>query len=407
MKHVKLILLSFSKMKGALLFLIALITLALFVLLYLTGTIRYYGYSIERLEAANLENTVYLKVEVPDDYYLESGIVSASVYVKEVLDEIKELPGVSEVITLKQYKGLEFQGGLGYEIFAYDDEMLRRFEAPVDGKWLTDTFTEDGDIQVVLAGPAFDNYEINKTIRVNESQSPIDIYVSGKVTYPWYTLNLGNNSTDILAHYLMAEYNTILVKDDPSLARLLDEDQLVLYAHNGFVVLEDNITGEQREFIFDKLSSYGSYDTYNEIHSNSRDAFKVELGWVLPLPLFLFFSAFGCMFSIASLYVLRNIENQVIFFLCGCSRRRSLLLLVQGLVVISLLPALINSTFAALYPSLKKWGILNLGDDVIIDYSSIKVILLFLVIMIVLLLLIPIFIYRKNSPQQMYRRLSE
>lgn len=407
MKRIRLILLSFSKMKGALFFLIILITLALFVLLYLTGVIRYYGYSIERLEAAELENAVYWKINVDESVYNDGGLMAENSYIKDALDEMSEFPSVNEVITLKQYMGLSFTKELGYEIFPYNDDMLKRFEPPVDGEWLTETYTEDGAIQVVLAGPAFDAYDIGDTIRVNEDHHAIDIYVSGKVPFPWYTLSFRNSSTDILAHYLMVEDNIIIVKDDPSLAKLLDpEGELIFYPETAIVILDEEMTESEQEDVSNMLNAYGSYDTYDEIMANSRDAFRTELTWVLPIPLFLFFSAIGCTFSIASLYVLRNIENQVIFFLCGCSRRRSILLLGQGLIFICLIPALINSAFAVLYPSLKKSELLNLGD-VIIDYSAIKIILLFLVIMISLLLLIPIFIYRKHSPQQMYRRLSE
>src|SRR5690625_2249851 len=105
------------------------------------------------------------------------------------------------------------------------------------------------------------------------------------------------------------------------------------------------MTESEKGNVLNTLNAYGSYDTYDEIMTNSQDAFRTELTWVLPIPLFLFFSAIGSTFSIASLYVLRNIENQVIFFLCGCSRRRSILLLGQGLILICLIPALINSAF--------------------------------------------------------------
>ncbi|GIP30977.1 hypothetical protein [Paenibacillus sp. J2TS4] len=408
MKHMKLVFLSFNKMKSSFLFLTVLLTLALFILLYLSGIIRYYHYSIERLEAADIKDSVYVKLSSFDEKYMEN-IYSASKEVQNIYNEIQELPGVDTVITLKSYRALEMPDSWNYTVYAYDDQTLERFSVPVDGSWFSNAHTDDGAVQAVLAGRAFNEYQLNENIVAklnNESKRSITLHVTGKTKFPWYTLSFANSSTDILAHYLMEEGNVIIVKDDPSLRELFDSTDNILVPANAIVVFEENASEGEKQSVLDHLRSYGSYNTYENIIADSRQSLKTHLNNVLPIPLFLFFSAIVCLFSIASLYVLRNLENQVIYFLCGCSKRRGLLLMTQGLIVICLFPAIVNSIFVSIYPELKRRGILDIGH-VILDYTSTSIILISLIVIISLLLLIPFFISRKNSPQQMYRRLSE
>lgn len=237
------------------------------------------------------------------------------------------------------------------------------------------------------------------------TKKPIPLEVYGKVKFPGYTLSLGNASTIILTDYLLSDRPVILVKDEPSLKVRLDTSDQLMIDQNAWVVFDNGLSEQQKGELLERLSFYGSYNTYEDIVTASQARHMEQLKQLLPIPLFLFFSAFSCLFSISSLYVMRNAQNQILYFFCGCSRRRMVSILSQGLFLIFLPPALLNLLFILFYPKLRHTNWLNL-HQVVLDGTAVWLILLFLLVLLVLLLLQPLIISRRHTLMQLYRRMS-
>ncbi|MDO3410373.1 hypothetical protein QWJ34_11420 [Saccharibacillus sp. CPCC 101409] len=406
MKQFRLVWQSLLQIKGAALLLMIVLTLALFVLTYLIGLIRYQNYSRTLLEQAEINNSVYLKLAVDDNQMAQDmyGTFSA---IARTYEEIADWPGIKEIISIYSYGSMKIDG-INYQMLVYNDALLRHFSMAVDGRWFPDKpVSVDQPLPIVLGGTGFSDFETGDvlTAEYSRTQKPISLNVYGKVKYPGYTLSLSNGSTIILSDYLLSDQPVILVRDEPSLLSRLDTSDQVMIDRNAWVVFENGLSEQQQGELLTRLGSYGSYHTYEDIITASRESHIEQLKEILPIPLFLFFSAFSCLFSISSLYVMRNAQNQILYFFCGCSRKRMIGILAQGLFMIFLPPALLNLLFILFYPTISQADWLNL-HQVVLDGTSVSLVLLFLAVLLVFLLLPALMISRRHTPMQLYRRMS-
>lgn len=406
MKKLKLVWQSIHQIKGAALLLMVVLTLSLFVLTYLIGLVRYQTYSLRLLERGELENSVYLKLAY-DEGQMNQDFYGLFASFNKTYEEIASWQGVREVVSISSYGSVKI-GQNTYQIMAYDEALLQHFSIPLDGDWFPkDTTAIGSPLPVVLGGRGFSDMAVGNLVTgtIGSAQQPITLQIYGKAKFPGYTLSLGNSSTEIITDYLLNDTPVILVWDDPVIRDMFDATDHPLIHENAWVVFDDELPEHKKSELLAQLSSYGSYNTYSDIISNSHASHVDQIKRILPIPLFLFFSAFFCLFSIASLYVLRNTQNQILYFFCGCSRLRLLLILGQGLFLIFLPPALMNLLFILLYPSLKKVSWINL-HQVVFDGFVIVLVLLFLTVLLALLLIQPLIINRRRSPLQLYRRMS-
>jgi len=382
------------------------LTLALFVLTYLIGLVRYQYYSQTLLEKADISNSVYLKLAVDDNKMAQDMYGTFATFAK-TYEEIADWPGVESVISIRSYGSVTIDGVI-YQMLVYNDALLRHFSVPVDGRWFPEEpVAMDKPLPVVLGGTGFSDIDPGDVLpgENTRTQKPIPLNVYGKVKFPGYTLSLGNGSTIILSDYLLSDRPVILVKDEPSLKARMETSDKLMIDQNAWVVFENELPEQQKGVLLERLSSFGSYNTYEDIVIASRARHIEQLKELLPIPLFLFFSAFSCLFSISSLYVMRNAQNQILYFFCGCSRRRMLSILSQGLFLVFLPPAILNLLFILFYPMIRQTNWLNL-HQVVLDGTAVWLVLLFLTMLLATLLLQPLIISRRYTPMQLYRRVS-
>lgn|GEM_PF-2181714 len=406
LKQFRLVWQSLRQIKGAALLLMVVLTLALFVLTYLIGLVRYQNYSRTLLEQAEINNSVFLKLAV-DGSQMAQDMYGTFAAIARTYEEIADWPGVERVISIRSSGSVTIDGVI-YQMLVYNDALLRHFSVPVDGSWFPDEPVDmDKPLPVVLGGTGFSGIEPGDVLpgKNTRTQKPIPLYVYGKVKFPGYTLSMGNGSTIILSDYLLSDRPVILVKDEPSLKVRMDTSDRLMIDPNAWVVFDNGLSEQRKDELLERLSSYGSYNTYEDMVSASRARHMEQLKELLPIPLFLFFSAFSCLFSISSLYVMRNAQNQILYFFCGCSRRRMVSILGQGLILIFLPPALLNLLFILFYPTIRQTNWLNL-HQVVLDGTAVWLVLLFLTVLLALLLLQPLIISRRHTPMQLYRRMS-
>lgn len=406
MKKFRLVWQSLHQVKGAALLLMIVLTLALFVLTYLIGLVLYHSYSLTLLERAEMENAVYLKLAF-DESQMEQDFYGTFASFAQTYKQITAWPGVREVLSIYSYGSVQIEQN-SYQVLVYNEDLLRHFSVPLDGSWFSnEPATMGNPLPVVLGGNAFSDIAVGDLLtgKIGRTQKPITLQVYGKVKFPGYTLSLGNSSTIILTDHLLNDTPVILVRDDPDVKVMLDSSDRLLINENAWIVFDDGLTEHQKDELLVRLSSYGSYNTYADIIIASRANHIEQIKRILPIPLFLFFSAFSCLFSISSLYVLRNAQNQILYFFCGCNRLRLLLILGQGLFLIFLPPALLNLLFILFYPFIRQTSWLNL-HQVVLDGTAALLMLLFLTVLLALLMLQPLIINRRRSPLQLYRRMS-
>ena len=381
------------------------LTLALLVLTYLIGLIRFHNYSLTMLETAKIENSVYLKLafdetQVSEDFYHTFASFA------QKYEQIKSWSGVRDVLALKSYGSLTIEQN-NYQVIIYDDAWLRHFSIPVNGNWFSTTsLLQEEPIPVVLGGTDLSDYKVDALIagKTSNTQESVTIQVSGKVKFPGLTPSLSNSSTKILSDHLFDDRPVILMYDDPYLIDLWNASERQLISENAWIIFEDNLSEEQKKALYDQLRGFGSFNTYNDITIDSRAAHLTQLKRILPIPLFLFFCALTSLFSISALYVIRNSQNMTLYFFCGCSRLRLLIILGKGLSLIFTPPTLFTLAFIYSYPKIKEMNWLNF-NQIVLDRTAILAVILFLAILLIILLIQPLIINHKRSPLQLYRRI--
>ena len=169
MKQFRLIWQSLHQVKGAVLLLMIVLTLALFVLTYLIGLVRYHSYSLTFLERAKIENAVYFKLAF-DENQMEKDFYGTFASFAQTYQQISDWPGVRDVLSISSYGSVRIEENI-YQVLVYDEALLRHFSVPLDGSWFSDKSAVMGNpVPVVLGGNAFSNIAIDrKSTRLNSS----------------------------------------------------------------------------------------------------------------------------------------------------------------------------------------------------------------------------------------------
>lgn len=409
MKTLHLALVSYKLLRSRIVILMLVLTIALLTLSYLNGLINYNHYSIERLEEANFGDAVYLKLALPDDPESTMDMTVFLETIQERFEEISELRGIEALITQRYYGTLEFNDEITH-VYAYDEATINRLNLPLRGAWFEpDLASADSVVQIVLGGADVDsNTRVGDIQEVRRPGSDLSasVRITGTLRYPGFSPSFRDASTVTLSQNLLSEEPVIFIPDDPAAAHELGLLASPMIYQNAWVILEDQADNEARAETLRSLNAYGAYSELPQIIEDSVAMHNRSIKELLPIPLFLFFSSITALFSIAALYVLQNQSNQVLYYLCGCSKQHLRRILALGLFPIVAIPVLITLIFILNYDRIRRYELFQVRN-ILINRNSILVVLLFAGVLMGLLLLIPVVIQGRKTPLDLYKRYVE
>ena len=151
------------------------------------------------------------------------------------------------------------------------------------------------------------------------------------------------------------------------------------------------------------LKAQGIVATYDEILENTAPVVEEKLRRTLPTPVFFLVIVTIASVSVAVLFVHKKLSEYAIYYLCGCSRRKTYVYMLFGIGLITVVGAGLNILLCVSYPMLASLGILNLGN-ILLDSWSVTSITLYAAFTILLSVSIPFITFRKNTPIEVYRR---
>lgn len=375
--------------------------IAQLVFVYFTGIYRYCIYTEQKLTDAHIDQSVYVMyMNNPFDV----------IYAGETLklqNQIKTMPGVKDILAYKRFLGSTYQG-TEQGILFYNDSFLSFFTMDEYGtEVFSDTGLDHNRVQCIAVGPLYDQLKIGETFPLSIGQKQVQAVLTGRVEYPYYYPTFSKSSSKLTADDLFTAFegNTLLFKET---AQTLDytgiKQDTLLSGCDFFMIFDQEASEAEKESCLDAVYEQG-YTTvsYQELMANTKEHTQKKTAEHLPFPLYLTVTAAVSFLCMAILFVHKKMEDFAVYYLCGCSRRKSYAVMVCSLSFIGFAAGLISSAVTAFYPYLgRKYGFYILYS--IIDRKSLLFILGYFGLVLLISLLVPFLLYRKKTTIELKRR---
>lgn len=380
--------------------LIMLVTL--FCLITFYGKYKFVTYSYDVFKNPALEDSVYFMSNFRND---------APVTEEEFLSEVKGFTATNNII-IEESLTVDFKDYWTKLLF-YDDNFIKIFEQNLKkGEWLhtSDELTDTEYIEgIVVHNKMKKDVEIGDIISLKTNDQELKVKVigiTGDVTFLPY---FGHSGTGVTTDDFFNFFNEIILLNK----NCISEEQYEDCKNNDFNVFNDlsnfilsikkDATESEKSQILDYLSQYGSYVTYDEIMEDTNDQISKQIKEMFPLPIFLLLVSTISMISVSAAAIHRSMREHSVYYLIGCSKRRSIATIITTLLIIFCIPTLINLILAIFFPNfLRTANIYYI--DYIINISCTVPVIIYLIIIAAILTFMPIAFYSKHSPLSFYRR---
>lgn len=398
MKQWKLIRSFYSGMRLPCLLLLLLMAVSLTVLTVGVGNYRYVTYAQTVMQHSGLDNAVcvsYFGQECPDDLTEEYRYMKEQPCVDDVMYGVSAGPIVcrDEGITLHL---------MPESVYAKLPFFLPKGELFSDSG-----LTADGKLQCVVGAPFLEDVKTGDTIDLYNGATgeKMEVYVTGKLPYPYFQPGFGS-AGDVTADAFIEAVQILLAKDTPQTRAVLKEmDMTYISSLSYWVVFKDTATSTEKADFIHFLRQDHHVSTYEDIMENTDAAAAETAAGALAAPLYFLFITTVSFVSMAVLLLYKKINQQAIWFLCGCSKGRGYRYASTAIGLICLVSCLVPLLLIWQYPV---WGEMDLMPiHMYFDWWSVWILLGYLAAVLALSFAIPFALQYKASPMQVLRRLDE
>lgn len=401
-KHIELIIEYYRGAALGVLLIMIIMTFAVYTFVNVMGLNEYIGYTKQVFMDSGLENALYFIPSKNEDYYMMSSDEqrTADMLIKE---EILSSSGVAQLCVNRAITGM--YGDKFVNIIFYDDVMLQRFKVTLNsGIWLDSIKDEKLLNKCIVGGNLFNNINIGSDIITDIRGIAVDFQVAGKMGYPAYIPQfLGGNSADDLFKPLD---NVILMYYSDSVVDNFQSNGIsVMEYENYFIVLNDDITSDEYSSVIQLLTKYGAFYTYDEIIKNTDETNAYKVKTKIPPPLYAFIISTISLLCISILITTKKLKEYSVYFLIGCSKRRSIAYITVALSLIVALPCGINILNILVNPYLFRDSMSSINQsNCYISAKMIIPIIIYMFISVSVSVMTATSVYMKYSPFEIHRR---
>lgn len=269
--------------------------------------------------------------------------------------------------------------------------------------------TDDGKLQCVLGAPFLGDVKAGDSLTLQDgrSEDTLNIYVTGKLRYPYFQPDFGSAGS-VTADSFVTGIQIILAKDTPQTREILKTLSGMEFGSyfSYWVEFKDSTSSAEKADFISFLRQDHHVTTYEDILENTDKAVGEAASGALATPLYLVFITTMSFISIAILLLYKKSNQNAIWYLCGCSKRRSYVYASLAMGLICLAACLIPLLLILLYPVWGEYDLLPLGN-IYLDSLNIWIILGYLAVVLGLSFLFPFLLQYKASPMDALRRLNE
>lgn len=401
MKKLYLLLSSFFENILSSIVLIIILSIALATIQDVIGQYRYITYSRYIIENEHLQNSDYFMVDInslpPDpNEQLE--------YTKSIREKISDFEGVNGVAYSQHTTGEYRSCIVNYEI--YNEYMEKAFSKQLtEGTWFDQADAPSDKPNVVVSGAVFNDIPVGNDISLELSDhTKQTVHIIGKIGYPWYTADYSSLSDNVSTKNFLVQINEVIFDDNKQVYELINShSEIQSLSFSYFVLYNPDCTDEQKAAVRDYMETVGTYTSYDKILENTNKEIHDNLMKKIVTPIFLLVIATIALISISTLNTYKKLKDHSVYYLCGCSRKKSFAYLFAEISLVALVATVINIIYVTITINRLMSGSMGYGNC-IVDYKNIMFSLIYCVVTIALTTILPFMIYKKNTPLEVYRR---
>ncbi|MGN0537569.1 MAG: ABC transporter permease [Acutalibacteraceae bacterium] len=410
MKKLKLFIFSFSQNIISSILLVIILVVAILSVQDIISQYRYINYSKYIIENKYLQNSDYFMINSdriggdPNELFE---------YTASVKEQIAKMDGIKGVADISYFGTLEYklEDKTGYTNYQfYNEYMTNAFSNQLsEGTWFGENKNPDIP-DVIVGGAAFDNVAVGSTIQIsltdsNYNNTPHQVHVIGKIDYPWYSVEYTTISNKVSTKDFLSVADMMIFEDTEENRTLFETytSPSTSLAFSYFVLYDDDCTEEQKQACRDYYNTVGSYLSYDTVLSNTEDNIRNELMKKMVTPVFLLVIATITLISISTLNTYKKLKDHSVYYLCGCSRKKSFMYLFMEISMVAIIATVID----IFYISIQINGLRNgtiIYSSTIIDYWNIVFVVAYCIVTILVTTILPFIVYHKNTPLEIYRR---
>ena len=381
--------------------LIAIISYSLIAVEGLIGEYRYITHSEYILSSNSLTGSDYFmsdaySLDIADDFKDKT---------QRQKEDISRLEGVKGIADTSKIP-VEFRSSI-VNLNFYNEYMMESFQNILtEGKWFEHAEESEVCVEAILSGAIFNDISVGSEIDllIPNTDTIIPVKAVGKIDYPWYAPDYNTISEDISADKFLVQANVVIIEDNKYNRELLpDGCTPKSLGLSYFVLYKDSCTPQQKQAVRDHMSRIGTYKTYDEIFDNTHKKVQKEMIDKLVTPCFLLVISTILLISIAVMTTHKKLRDHAIYYLCGCSRKKSFLYLTVGISVPVLIAVVLNTIYEVIQiKNLMSGSAAYAGS--IVDQYNIIIGIIYCVVTIAVAMVLPFIIFSSNSPVDIYRR---
>lgn len=411
MKSIKLIIGFLAKSKSAAVILVFSYTLVLLIANITFASVRYITYTRDVFVEYNSPNTFYCALDYDPGEIMESDKADP---IDEKLTYIENNAGKYSAYQpfLKEQNFVAVYDGTQISCEIYDKEMVQRYPLALsEGSWEELKIESDDSVfTAVSSGAQFDGVKLGSVVSVGinkggKALSDIKVKIVGKLAAPYSVPHFSVSGSIVTADYMFGNLDgLIFLKSDELINKINAQSSYAITTSGNFIttILPDATEKEQEEYITFLKNNF-SVKSYDEIKLKSDEKVDREVRQRIPIPVFLLTIVSFALLSMSVLFVNKNIRDHAVYYMCGCSRKRSCAIVSGGVMFLGAVGGIINILFVSFYSKLSAQGILNL-NNVLFDSVSILYTGLILLITVGTSVALGLIVFRKNTPIEIYRR---
>lgn len=381
--------------------LIAIISYSLIAVEGLIGEYRYITHSEYILSSNSLTGSDYFmsdaySLDIADDFKDKT---------QRQKEDISRLEGVKGIADTSKIP-VEFRSSI-VNLNFYNEYMMEAFQNILtEGRWFEHSEESEVCVEAILSGAIFNDISVGSEIDllIPNTGTIIPVKAVGKIDYPWYAPDYNTISEDISADKFLVQANVVIIEDNEYNRELLPEGiNPKSLGLSYFVLYKDGCTLQQKQAVRDHMSKIGTYKTYDEIFDNTHKKVQKEMLDKLVTPCFLLIISTILLISIAVMTTNKKLRDHTIYYLCGCSRKKSFLYLTIGISVPVLIAVVLNTIYEIMQiKNLMSGSAAYAGS--IVDQYNIIIGVIYCVVTIAVAMVLPFIIFKSNMPVDVYRR---
>ena len=219
--------------------------------------------------------------------------------------------------------------GKEHEAVFYPDSFLKRISVSTDkGRWFDVSAETD---EAVLVGEKWNNRSVGDTITFDDGSSAVVVgLMKGNTMVPFF------HGSVYYAGDLFNQADGYILLSSPS--KVFDGKTFGERKQYFIINYKPDATESQKDELSYYLNQHGTIIDFHTVIDNTEEYMSNWVSIHFPVPTFLIAVATVCFLSLCTSVIHRSVNEQAKYMIIGCSKKKSVLLIIEALVISFALP---------------------------------------------------------------------